>query len=112
MDKPHLPCLIILLLLGVNLQSQKTMHYSKSNTRPVNTIEDAVIYKQVKKKSDNRYVLKTYHKAKDKWILTLIERIHTTENGEQTIKYKANNFFARRKIRSMIMIEPGRYAFV
>ena len=103
---------ILLIIYAQSLMhGQEQVYYYGPNSILLEQMENSRIYKEVKEKNGNKYVIKTYHRAGERWEMSLIERIKVLDNGDLRIRYKANNFFSRKMIRTMEKIGPDHYQF-
>lgn len=104
---------IILLIaaLPFRLSGQKELYYYGSNTKPVEQLSQAMEYAEVNKKSERKYVIRTYNKLKDKWVLVNIEKIRDRGDGNQVVFYNKGTFFPRRFYREMEKGASGEYHF-
>ncbi|MEN8229913.1 MAG: hypothetical protein ABFS38_17265 [Bacteroidota bacterium] len=104
---------IFLFLTVVSRESggQEGNYCFGPNSKPVEQLEDAVTYKEVKRRSAKKYKIGTYHKLGDQWVRTKKEKIKIQGSGSQTIFYNASSLFPKRIYREMEEISPGEYLF-
>ena len=95
----------------MHLPGQVEVYHYGANTKPVDQIDEAVMYKEVIRKSDKKYVIKTHHKVNQKWGQVKKEKIKLQRDGSQTIYYNAGSLFPKRLYREMNKIGPGEYLF-
>ena len=104
-------CLIILSPLG----GQTTLYYGV-NSRPVDEEADARMKKEIIKKSESRFIIRTSvvsnsEKKNDGWLLTEKDKIKIENNGTLYIRKDGERFFSKKIYRKMIQREPGLYEF-
>lgn len=100
------------ILTAVNGQEK---YYYTSNSRQVELADDAIMMKEVKTKSDTRYLIKTSilsDGGKDgKWTMSEQEKISIENDGTLLIKKNGEGYFPSKTYRKMTRIEPGLYEF-
>lgn len=104
--------IILIIYTQSLLHGQAQVYYYGPNSILLEQMENSRTYKEVKERSGKKYVIKTYHRAGERWDMSLIERIKVLDNGDLRIRYKANNFFAKKMLRTMEKIGPDHYQFV
>ncbi len=91
------------------------IYYYAANSRPVDLADDALMMKEVRTKSDTRYVIKTSilsgGEKDDKWTMIEQEKINIENDGTLLIKKKGEGYFPTKIYRKMTRIEPGLYEF-
>lgn len=103
--------ILLLLLIPAVSSAQEGLYYYGTNSKPVSQLADAVSYKEVKKRSDRKYVLEKYQLEEGKWKRVGKEKIKLGTDGNQTIHYYNNTIFPRKFYRSMEKVAPGEYLF-
>jgi hypothetical protein len=105
--------LIALIALVFSLESmgQEGIYYYGANSKPVNQLSDAVTSKEVKKKSERKYVIEKHQKKEGVWKKIGKEKVKIESDGNQTIRYNNNTIFSKKFYRSMEKVGPGAYLF-
>ena len=100
------------ILIAVDGQEK---YYYTSNSRLVDLADDAIMMKEVRPKSDTRYLIKTSilsdGEKDDKWTMFEQEKILIEDDGTLLIKKKGEGYFPSKTYRKMTRIEPGLYEF-
>lgn len=103
---------ILLIIYAQSLMhGQAQVYYYGPNSILLEQMENSRTYKEVKEKNGNKYVIKTFDKAGLQWERILKERISLQKNGDLKIRYKANNFFSKKMLRTMEKVGPDLYHF-
>ena len=105
--------IISLIILAFSLESmgQEGVYYYGANSKPVSQISDAVSYKEVKKKSEKKYIIKIHQKKEGVWQKIRKEKVNIDADGNQTIRYNDNTIFSKKFYRSMEKTGAGEYLF-
>ena len=105
--------LVILVVLAMSQESlgQEGVYYYGANSKPVSHLADAISFKEVKKKSENKYVIQTHQKKEGNWQKVRKEKIKIHGNGNQTIHYNDNTIFSKKFYRSIEKVGSGEYLF-
>ena len=103
-------CLFV-TTLSMESVGQEGIYYFGANSKPVELKEDAVIFKEVKRRSARKYKIETHQKLQNKWVRIKKEKIKIQGDERQTIFYNANSLFPKRIYREMTKISPGEYLF-
>ena len=102
---------LITVLLSLPTKGQEGNYYYGSNSKPVQSEEDARMLKKVTKRSEKKYIIKTYLKQRDLWTISMKEKIRVRGITAQKISYKSDTFFPRRINREMEQIGQDIYRF-
>lgn len=106
--------ILFLLAIGIivltELQGQQVFYYA-SNSRPVESEENARLLKELVQKSDTRYIITTRVRSGEEWSLLKREKIRIESDGSLYIRQKGKGFIAEKIYRKMIEREPGIYEF-
>lgn len=90
-------------------------YYYAANSRLVDQAADAIVKKEVRTKSDTRYVIKTSilsdGKKDEKWTVIEQEKISIENDGTLLIKKKGEGYIPTKIYRKMTQLEPGLYEF-
>lgn len=107
--------ILSILILGMafilTTIGQEGLYYYGSNSKIVQTKEEAQTYQEVKKKSEKRYTIITYTLQDYRWVKSKKENIRVRRNTDQKITYYEDNFFPRNIYRKMTQIRQGVYTF-
>lgn len=103
------PCFF--LLLTMVLKGQEGTYYYGSNSRPVGKLEEAAKYKEVLKKSDRKFVVKTFEMQQESWNQVLKEKVKIQGDNSQVILFRSESFFPKKYTREFEEIVPGKYLF-
>lgn len=100
--------------LFAQLDGQVNYYYA-ANSRLVDQAADAIVKKEVRTKSDTRYVIKTSilsdGKKNDRWTVIEQEKINIENDGTLLIKKKGEGYIPTKIYRKMTQLEPGLYEF-
>lgn len=105
-----LTSLILTLLLSHSL-AQPQLYYYGVNSRPVNSMAEAITYEEVIQRSDTKYIIKTYQLLQGHWKQVKKEKISVTGDFTQTIKYYADTWFPKKIYREYEELGPEEYLF-
>lgn len=105
--------LIILLCVTpvMHLPGQEEVYHYGANTKPVEQMDEAIRYEEVIRKSDKKYVIKTFHKVNETWVQVKKEKIKIQTDRRQIIYYNEGSLFPKRLYREMNKIGPSEYLF-
>lgn len=107
-------CLMIIWLIVfpvLSVRGQEGIYYYGPNTRPVEKKEEAVRLKEVQKRSENTFIIKTLWKVETEWKKVSREKIRIQPDGDQVIFYRENSFFPEKILREMEKPRPEEYLF-
>ena len=105
---------LVLLIAGFAFHCQisgQEIHYYGVNSKPVEQVDDAVVTKEVKQKSEKRYVVRTRQNTGTGWEQVSKEKIKVQRDGTLLIYYKSDRFFPKKIYRRMVEVGPGLYEF-
>ncbi len=102
---------VLLFLATALLYGQEGLYYYGPNYKPVQGQQDTVHYIEVLKKSDRKFVTRTFQLVNDQWKMNMRERIRVRNNGNQVILYRANSFFPKKMNRELEEISTGLFHF-
>ena len=103
--------ILIILVFSLNSMGQEGTYYYGANSKPVSQLSDAVSYKEVKKKSEKKYVIEKYQIKEGIWKKVGKEKVKIESDENQTIHYNDNTIFSKKFYRSMEKVGPGSYLF-
>ena len=105
--------LTALIILAFSLESmgQEGVYYYGVNSKPVTQLSDAVSYKEVKKKSERKYVIEKHQMIEGSWEKMGKEKVKIESDGNQIIHYNNNTIFSKKFYRSMEKVGTGVYLF-
>lgn len=99
------------LFFIIPVHGQEGMYFYGTNSRPVSNREEAVLLKEVEKRSADTYIMKTRRKEGNAWERVSREKIRIGPDGTQLIRYRAESFFPTRIIRKMERQGSGSFQF-
>lgn len=91
--------------------SGQESYYFGPNMRPVQNEDEALFVKEVLKKSEKKYVIKTSALAGTAWTQLERQKIRVDRDGIMRIRTKDNRFFPRRIFRTISESGSGLYSF-
>jgi hypothetical protein len=94
-----------------NTYGQEGVYYYGSNTKPVDVPEEAIEYKEITKRSQWKYGIKSFQLIEDQWKLVLREKVKIHSDGSQMIRFWTDGFFPKKITREMEETGPGIYYF-
>lgn len=108
--------LILLFCLVSVSASHAQLYYYGSNSKPLKNEANALTQIEVRQKSENSYIVKSYEISEEEynrgaWILTGREKIKVEADGTQYIRRKGDGVISEKIYRKMTMAEPGHYEF-
>jgi hypothetical protein len=101
----------VFLLPVPDVRGQEGTYYYGPNSRPVENRNEAVLLKEVDKRSKDSYIIKTRRKTEGAWKHVSREKITIQPDGNQLIRYRAGTFFPKKILREMKKERPGVYRF-
>ena len=102
---------LLVFLLQVPGNAQDTLWYGP-NGRPVNNMEEAVLMKVVRQKSDQRLVVRTSQRSGDSWTRIIKQKIRFRKPGSMVLyNYLPGKLFPEKTYREMKETSPGTFAF-
>ncbi len=102
---------LVVLVFSLESMGQEGIYYYGANSKPVTQLSDAVSYKEVKKKSESKYVIEKHQVKEGSWKKVGKEKVKIGSDGNQTIHYNDNTIFSKKFYRSMEKVGPGAYLF-
>jgi hypothetical protein len=103
---------IAFALAGISAGAQTSTYYYGVNDKPVNAIEQARNYKEVKQRSKNSYRIKTYTLVNGEWLLNNVEKAKKNNNKSRyQFRYRQNTFFPRFFKRELEATDGGNIRF-
>jgi hypothetical protein len=102
---------LVVLVFSLESMGQEGIYYYGANSKPVTQLSDAVFYKEVKKKSESKYVIEKHQVKEGSWKKVGKEKVKIGSDGNQTIHYNDNTIFSKKFYRSMEKVGPGAYLF-
>jgi len=102
---------VIALVFSLESRGQEGIYYYGANSKPVTQLSDAVSYKEVKKKSERKYVIEKHQIIEGGWKKIGKEKVKIKSDGNQTIHYNNNTIFSKKFYRSMEKVWTGDYLF-
>lgn len=96
--------------------SNAQLYYYGSNSRPLKSETGALVLKDVRQKSDNSYIIKSYEISEEEknpgaWILKGRQKIKIEEDGSQIIRGKGEGVLSGKIFRKITLIKPAYYEF-
>lgn len=104
---------LFFLVLSITLSGQaedRLFHYG-ANGALLDGPDDARVYKELVRRSDHKYILKTFRRTGDQWEPAGRERIRQRGNGELVIHIASDKFFPDRIYRQMEETGQGTWFF-
>jgi hypothetical protein len=86
-------------------------YYYGVNGKSVDMKEQAILMKEVIRKSERKLVITTSRKAEQEWVRVSKEKIRALTDNEWKIRYQSENLFSRKYYREYSETEPGHYFF-
>lgn len=108
--KKTLLVLLVFMFLSPRLKGQETYYYGV-NGKPLESEEGAILRKEVTKKSDRKYVVRTSQQTGEEWKSTLKEKITEQGDGELVIRQSGNRKMPRTFYRKMEKTGINLYRF-
>jgi len=102
--------LFLVIIPALSTLGQEVYYYGP-NMRPVQNENEALFVKEVLKKSEIKYVIKTSAVAGHAWTQLERQKIRIDKDGIMRIRILDDRFFPRRKFRTIWESEPGVYTF-
>lgn len=104
---------VVLLTTAVafHISGQEGIYHYGPNARPVEHIHEAVTITEVKRRSENRYIIRTQHLIQEKWVQVKKERIRIERDQSQVIQTSSDRFFPKRIYRKIERTGPDEYHF-
>lgn len=90
---------------------QEGIFYYGTNLKPVDNKKEAVLIKAVKRRSTDTYIMKTRRLVNGEWKHVSREKIKIQPDGDQVIRYRADNFFPKKMVREMEKLGSNGYIF-
>jgi len=109
--KRILPIIWLLAISVLPGRGQEGMYYYGPNGRPVGQKAEAVLMKELEKRSGDTYIMKTCRKEGNAWKHSSREKISIKPDGNQLIRYRADSFFPTKITRKMERQGPGEFRF-
>ena len=100
----------IFFLIPLQIRSQELYYYGV-NGKPVDREEQALIKKEVDRKSERKLVIFTRKKTEEGWKTVSREKIRALSDKEWVIRYQAGNLFSNKFYREYTESTPGHYFF-
>jgi hypothetical protein len=91
--------------------SGQEIYYYGANMKPLNSENEALLVKEVTKKSDKKYVIETRVLVSSAWVDAEQQKIRIDKDGTLRIRTKDERIFPRRIFRTISRSVPGQYAF-
>ncbi len=102
---------LIAFCLAIPSMAQEGLYYYGANFKILPAEDDAIMYKDVIKRSKKKYLINTYVKGKEGWVKTMNEKIKVKDNLNQRILYNTDMLFQRKILREMNQLDHGIYHF-
>lgn len=102
---------LILPFLLTPLRGQEGIYYYGANHRPLEGKEEAVFEKEVKKRSERKFIILTRQKQEGEWNQVTREKIRIQRDGSMVIYRNTEGFMPERIYREMTMMGEDLYGF-
>jgi hypothetical protein len=109
--KRYLPGICLLAVSVISARGQEGMYYYGPNSRPVEKKEEAVLLKEVTRRSADTYIIKTRRRRDEGWDRVSRERVRIRPDGDQVVSYRGDSFFPEKIFREMEKAGPAEYLF-
>lgn len=107
----YLSLLLLALSITLSGQAEDRVFYYGVNGTLLDGPENARVYRELIRRSDRKYILKTFRLADGQWEPAGRERIRIQGNGEQVIHVVSDKFFPDRIYRQMEETARGIWFF-
>ncbi len=102
--------IVAVMMVIPAMSGQETFYYGV-NSRPVETADEAIVRKEVTRKSDKNIQIRTDRKADNEWEKVSTEKIRMRDQGEWMIKYRGDRLFSSKFYREYEETGQGGYLF-